>query len=766
MNSVISQLQPAVAPALDGESVAGRVLWIDASDTSSFTLSGTTVTSITDKSGSGATMDAPIGTITWAATSVNGRPAFNLTSGRVRGGFSTKVDNTLILGYRHTAFVVAVADTAPINGGTLMALTEQPDGSGVYYKVLEYVTTPQFRTLATFSAGTRFTQIDSPPIGTPFVLSEFFDGSFQPNTMRSFLNGGSSTPSATGTSSITTDPDFFVIGTTGAFRQGTTNEWPGKICEIIVINRVVPPDERLALEKHLAVKWGLNTNLVPDHPYKTRFPISQSFNPVIIPACALWLDADDQSTVSTSGTSITQWRDKSGNGFNTTSIGSATYVQSGLNGRPCVSNITNVTGRVLSPEFVGVSIFVVASVPAVRGTNSGLLALNDNVQSTASTEYSNAFRIFVAYRANTSPPVIYGRMGGVDMSLAYAGVFNQPMLWTGFKRGALAQTFGNGTEYPTTAVNANTPSYFSYWLGGPSPNGPTWPGMIGEIIIYNRLIRLPERQQIEGYLSRKWGLLSTFPALHPFKTLPPRVTVFIPTNLDGCLLWFDAADTSSVTGTNPVTAWANRGSIATTATVSAGTTTYNTDAIGRRFLRMPTGSALQFSAVLNSQPRTWFAVVRNTTQIPNAATPLRITNPNTTGQGSLTVLYVSATQWRLKEEPLDVSSKRASGLVPNSLNTIELYSLVHSTTVARSVVSRNGTSTTVGGSQTAAGYNITTNLTYQMPSTAVGCEYFEVLFYAQALSPGERQRVEGYLAHKWGLVGNLPDTHAYKKFRP
>ena len=30
----------------------------------------------------------------------------------------------------------------------------------------------------------------------------------------------------------------------------------------------------------------------------------------------------------------------------------------------------------------------------------------------------------------------------------------------------------------------------------------------------------------------------------------------------------------------------------------------------------------------------------------------------------------------------------------------------------------------------------------------------------------EVQKAEGYLAHKWGLEGNLPDGHAYKNSAP
>jgi hypothetical protein len=42
----------------------------------------------------------------------------------------------------------------------------------------------------------------------------------------------------------------------------------------------------------------------------------------------------------------------------------------------------------------------------------------------------------------------------------------------------------------------------------------------------------------------------------------------------------------------------------------------------------------------------------------------------------------------------------------------------------------------------------------------------EIIVYNSSLTTSQRQQVEGYLAWKWGLQNNLPDTHAYKKIKP
>lgn len=43
---------------------------------------------------------------------------------------------------------------------------------------------------------------------------------------------------------------------------------------------------------------------------------------------------------------------------------------------------------------------------------------------------------------------------------------------------------------------------------------------------------------------------------------------------------------------------------------------------------------------------------------------------------------------------------------------------------------------------------------------------YEVLIFNTDLGVDRRQKVEGYLAHKWGLASNLTDGHPYKTNPP
>lgn len=51
---------------------------------------------------------------------------------------------------------------------------------------------------------------------------------------------------------------------------------------------------------------------------------------------------------------------------------------------------------------------------------------------------------------------------------------------------------------------------------------------------------------------------------------------------------------------------------------------------------------------------------------------------------------------------------------------------------------------------------------FPTPSAYFGGSIYEVIVYPTILSTLDRQKVEGYLAWKWGLVANLPADHPYK----
>ena len=94
--------------------ITGCQLWLDANDTTTVSLSGNTVTQINDKSGNSNNTTSSTGTVTYAATGLNGRPAFSFYA---TGGFRGP---TSITGTTLTAFTVATLNSGVNYNGRLL----------------------------------------------------------------------------------------------------------------------------------------------------------------------------------------------------------------------------------------------------------------------------------------------------------------------------------------------------------------------------------------------------------------------------------------------------------------------------------------------------------------------------------------------------------------------------------------------------------------------------------------------------------------------
>jgi hypothetical protein len=107
-------------------------------------------------------------------------------------------------------------------------------------------------------------------------------------------------------------------------------------------------------------------------------------------------------------------------------------------------------------------------------------------------------------------------------------------------------------------------------------------------------------------------------------------------------------------------------------------------------------------------------------------------------------------------------------------NFFSKTSIVSATNGVNGILSVDGTQQTLaindtsvfntGSAQEFLGQNITAS--GGGPNT-LPFNYCEFILYDSAITlPLQQQQVEGYLAWKWGLVGNLPATHPFKNAPP
>jgi hypothetical protein len=234
------------------------VLWLDAADQSTIALSGSSVTSVSDKSGGGITLTTQgTSSLLTLVNRINGRQTlyFNNSAGN-----SVYLQGTLSRLLTGSFFVVWQAATQLSTA--FRPLYAWQSAGGLNFPVFGY--TNVANTVAPYTtnigAGTPTNTVSA---GTNYLMFYSWTGT----TTNVGVNGA--TPTA-GTQSAyaSTSSTFTVMAELGSTTLATT----GYIGEMVFYSRVLTATERQAVEGYLAWKWGTTTTLPTAHPYKTTRP--------------------------------------------------------------------------------------------------------------------------------------------------------------------------------------------------------------------------------------------------------------------------------------------------------------------------------------------------------------------------------------------------------------------------------------------------------------------------------------------------------------
>jgi hypothetical protein len=741
----------------DPRVLPGCGLWLDGADTQTLTsnVSGK-VTQWADKSGAGANM-TPVGTQSNATIQTNyqnGLSAVNFAGINVyrsvngTGVYPSDVYIMVALKSITRMDVIAIGTTT--GGGNFNSLTFAEYSARRWHNGSDF-----FRRTPNCVA-------TSDETSTSLLLMNW---SLSNNNFVIRRNGTQLVSTASYTYTLTA-PSSIQIGFRHPELTSTTLPLNAFVGEVLAYNRQLDLAERQQVEGYLAWKWALTANLPNGHPYKRNPPAMRLFQPTDVLPCQLWLDAADGSTVSTPVTSaITQWRDKSGNGNNTTSIGAATYASNvaAFNNLNCVSNITNLAGPITASGTTQLTMIVVGSVPALSGTYWNALALNSSVKATAVANFYAAGNAFLAYYGGN--PNVYGFSAG-NMSLSTPITYGQPFLWIGQVSGATTNTWGYGTFYGTEPVTSATYTYSGYWVGGPDPV-PAWPGNIGEIIVYGSNISAQNRQQLEGYLAWKWGLRTSLPTTHPFRNFRPATALFTPYQLSGLVLWMDPTDSTTLTLTgSSVSHWRDKSTTGAVFNNLFGPPSYSTTLInglpGIDLTNQCGFISASTHTLTNSLTLAMILVVKSGIDAWGSF----FTHGNRDLDIALERNSISAGTSLLH---FQTANDNATGDIAYTIDRAELY-LGTMTTGTSRFFERFGGGTTTTVTATNSSTIVTGSKTIRIGRSDgnENCDSFigEIVYYNRVLTIFERRQLEGYLAWKWGLQASLPSTHAYAKFRP
>jgi hypothetical protein len=229
---------------------------------------------------------------------------------------------------------------------------------------------------------------------------------------------------------------------------------------------------------------------------------------------ALWLDASDSSTITSSSGLVSQWNDKSGNARHATQSTASrrpAYAATGFNGLPGIT-FDGVDDHLLHGLTSGGALTLIAvykvnsSQSSYRGVmaigpidGSGSMLLARGTGSFISSYGSNDIVSTAAYASGQSVIAILEDDNG---SAAKSFWIN------GSQRGTFTDNpFGQDVAHIGGLSNAGNQQAAAI--------------TIAECIVLASVAATSTRQQIEGYLAWKWGLTANLPAGHPYKTTPP-----------------------------------------------------------------------------------------------------------------------------------------------------------------------------------------------------------------------------------------------------
>jgi len=265
-----------------------------------------------------------------------------------------------------------------------------------------------------------------------------------------------------------------------------------------------------------------STRLLSQAKISSAKTLTQSSPVSSVKNLVLWVestsDASFDSTETDDAVTITNWYDINPqnslkNSF--TATAKPAYALNAINGLPAIKfngTSTIMTSTNFSNIITGsVTVFAVVKLPA---TITAQPIIGKRVGTVANFQFGNGTSTAGWQFCDSTCPgtLVAGNIAALSANGTYVAsvVYNGTSTAAGststgisfFHNGALANAIQNTSTSPSTSVGG------SLTLGGDGVGG-FFGGHIGEVIVFDRAIKKEERQAIEGYLGKKWGIAMT-----------------------------------------------------------------------------------------------------------------------------------------------------------------------------------------------------------------------------------------------------------------
>jgi hypothetical protein len=338
------------------------------------------------------------------------------------------------------------------------------------------------------------------------------------------------------------------------------------------------------------------------------------FKPTDVSGCVMWMDANDNDAVVYNDLlQVSRWYNKGTiGGYFDLSGGIIEYGNATQNGLNTVTFNTNgFMSGLFQFDFQDRSLFVVTRETTVLGGVPSPWITSDTAGGMESLSQHNGSTLYYIGKHGNVFPELAGE-SATDYS-NYAALFsfiNSSDVsdnYVGVNRSQISMIY----DSPASGYNTSLITYFlgDYLNGSPVGNSQD----MCEVILYNTALSIPDRQNVENYLMRKWGI--TEPP-------PPPPAPFVPTDISGLNLWLDANNLSTITlsGTD-IVSWSNLGLVGTTYDAQSNVASYVAGPGSTKMIEFPTATTLSNYSQLPNVSRTAFVAFQNRTDLTTITYP-------------------------------------------------------------------------------------------------------------------------------------------------
>ena len=507
----------------------------------------------------------------------------------------------------------------------------------------------------------------------------------------------------------------------------------GFIAEFIVISGLVSNNDREKLEGYLAHKWGLEGSLPVNHPYKSASPSSDLDGDGLINSLDLDSDGDGcKDVVESGGIDANNDGILDGSSFDTDGLvtgGTGGY--DGANGSEYVASQLSITS------------------PPTNAVSNTTASFEIEASADEATSYSSG-----------SPT--YGTPGNANTGLTYSWYLGDPD-----NGGSLLSDLGvySGTETNTLSISDVTglhnneyyvivshdnntcireirsatlivedPCTFGATVGTPTANDPDADGI-------NNACDLDDDN--DGILDEQ--------EVFSIDELSPQ-------------LWLDATDyngngTVYPDGTVLSTNWIDKSGNGNHYSLVSGPT-YQTSEINGKDVVEILNAGFNGPAGAATSTSEW-TIVMVTKLLPSDAAG-RLFDGHTSNYilgyhgGRKRAVYFN-------NQPNAISSVNGTTA---GITDFEMNVYVRSTSGVMNLYSNGNTLNSYSSTTSTNGIIWDINQGQYKNSESSDSQIGDFIIIPTALTEEDRQKLEGYLAHKWGLEGSLPVNHPYKSASP